>query len=99
MMVAREAEEAWCPPTLRPSSLGRMWLALWIVHVASHSTLRCSWLRQSRSFVSMRPSNRLLTPAAARRLRPSGQALAANKHGIPISIDPFAWLNHDIAEA
>ena len=35
MIVASEAEEAWCPPTFMPSSFGRMWLALWIVHEAS----------------------------------------------------------------
>ncbi len=37
MMVASDAEDAWCPPTFSPSSLSRRWLALWIVQVASHS--------------------------------------------------------------
>ncbi len=38
MMVASEAEEAWWPPTFRPSVFSRRWLALWIVQLASHST-------------------------------------------------------------
>ena len=40
MIVASDADDAWCPPTFSPSSFGRRWLALWIIHVASHSTLR-----------------------------------------------------------
>ena len=40
MMVASEAEDAWWPPTFSPSVLGRMWLAWWMVHDDSHSTLR-----------------------------------------------------------
>ena len=42
MIVASDADDAWWPPTFRPSSLSRMWLALWIVHDDSHSTLRSS---------------------------------------------------------
>ena len=38
MMVASEADEAWCPPTFRPSALSRTWLAWWMVQLASHST-------------------------------------------------------------
>ena len=41
MIETIEAEEAWCPPTLIPSALGRMWLALWIIQCDSHSR-RCS---------------------------------------------------------
>ena len=37
MMVASEAEEAWCPPTFIPSRFSRRWLALWIIHDDSHS--------------------------------------------------------------
>src|SRR3974390_334246 len=48
MMVASEAEDAWCPPTFNPSALSRRWLALWIVQLASHNTLRSSAERISR---------------------------------------------------
>jgi hypothetical protein len=41
MIDTIEAEEAWCPPTLIPSGLGRMWLAWWIIQCDSHSS-RCS---------------------------------------------------------
>src|SRR6185436_18541432 len=34
-MVVIEAQEAWWPPTFRPSRLSRRWLALWIVQVES----------------------------------------------------------------
>src|SRR3569833_3582648 len=50
MMVASEADDAWWPPTLRPSVMSRMWLALWIIQLASHSTLRSSALNDFRSF-------------------------------------------------
>ncbi len=40
MIAASDAEEAWWPPTFRPSALGRMWLALWMVHDESHNALR-----------------------------------------------------------
>ena len=49
MIVVREAQEAWCPPTFSPSSLGRMWLALWIVQAASQRILRSSSPSMSRS--------------------------------------------------
>src|SRR5215218_1272858 len=42
MMETTEAEEAWCPPTLRPSRFGRMLLAWWIIHADSQSSLRSS---------------------------------------------------------
>src|SRR5581483_11895960 len=42
MTVASDAQEAWWPPTFRPSRLGRRWLAWWIVQDESHSTLRSS---------------------------------------------------------
>jgi hypothetical protein len=48
MMVASEAEEAWWPPTFRPSAFGRMWLAWWMVQDDSHSTLRASAFKRSR---------------------------------------------------
>ncbi len=48
MIVAIDALDAWWPPTLRPSRLGRMWLALWIIHDDSQSTLRSS-ARSTRS--------------------------------------------------
>jgi hypothetical protein len=47
MIVASDADEAWWPPTFKPSSLGRRWLALWIIHDASQSTLRSSPTRIS----------------------------------------------------
>ena len=50
--VVEEALEAWCPPTLRPSTLGLKWLALWIIQVESHNTLRSSANRQARSWGS-----------------------------------------------
>jgi hypothetical protein len=37
-----EAQDAWCPPTFSPSRLGRMWLALWIIHEDSQSNFRSS---------------------------------------------------------
>src|ERR1700733_8510859 len=48
MMVASEAEDAWCPPTFNPSTLGLMWLAWWMVQEESHSTLRANADRVSR---------------------------------------------------
>src|SRR3954465_374615 len=48
MMVASEADEAWCPPTFKPSVLGRMWLAWWMVHDDSHSALLDSAVSVSR---------------------------------------------------
>src|SRR3954451_4530835 len=48
MIVASEAEEAWWPPTFRPSPLARRWFALWMVQVESHSTLRSSSARKGR---------------------------------------------------
>jgi len=42
MIAATEALDAWWPPTLSPSRLGRRWLALWIVQLDSHRTLRSS---------------------------------------------------------
>ena len=38
MIVASEADDAWWPPTFSPSTFSRRWLALWIIHVDSHST-------------------------------------------------------------
>ena len=35
-----DAHDAWWPPTFSPSRLARTWLAWWIIHVLSHSTLR-----------------------------------------------------------
>src|SRR5262249_415246 len=49
-----DALEAWWPPTLRPSRLGRIWLALWIIHDDSQSTLRSSALSTARR--AARPS-------------------------------------------
>src|SRR5262245_55728308 len=48
MMVASEAEEAWCPPTFRPSSLERTLLAWWIVQAESQRTFFSNWPRRSR---------------------------------------------------
>src|SRR5215213_8775733 len=48
MIVASEAEEAWWPPTFRPSLLARRWFALWMVQVESHRTLRSSSARKGR---------------------------------------------------
>src|SRR5262245_60046692 len=42
MIETKDALEAWWPPTFRPSRLGRIWLALWIIHDDSQSTLRSS---------------------------------------------------------
>src|SRR6476659_2359635 len=53
MMVASEADEAWWPPTFSPSTLSRRWLALWMVQLASHSTLRSSSPRMARSARAM----------------------------------------------
>ena len=35
MIVDIEAQDAWCPPTFRPSRLSRRWLALWMVQAES----------------------------------------------------------------
>src|SRR5215212_5478879 len=40
-----EDEDAWWPPILEPSRLGRTWLAWWIMLVASQSTRR--WIDSS----------------------------------------------------
>ena len=40
MIKTIDADDAWCPPTLMPSTLGRRSLALWIIQCESHST-RC----------------------------------------------------------
>src|SRR6516162_4837659 len=50
MMVASEDEEAWCPPTFTPSTFSRMWLAWWMVQLASHSTFFSSSPRIASSF-------------------------------------------------
>src|SRR6056297_463753 len=47
MIDTIEAELAWCPPVLIPSTLGRTWLAWWIIQCDSHSrrfstVFRCS---------------------------------------------------------
>src|SRR5271157_1505766 len=47
MSVASEAQDAWWPPTLSPSRLGRRWLALWIIQVDSQSTFRSRARRQT----------------------------------------------------
>src|SRR5215212_9239812 len=39
-MVATEAEDAWCPPTLLLSGLGRTLLAWWMIWVESQSRRR-----------------------------------------------------------
>src|SRR6185312_10821382 len=77
MMVASEAEDAWWPPTLRPSTFSRRWLALWMVQLASHSTLRSSSARMARSSEEMaglrsvmvlRPQDSfILVPSEAKR--------------------------------
>src|SRR5882672_3241132 len=45
MIEITEAHDAWWPPTFSPSRLGRMWLALWIIHDDSQSSLRSSCFR------------------------------------------------------
>src|SRR5579863_423706 len=45
MIEITEAHDAWCPPTFSPSRLGRIWLAWWIIHDDSHSSLRSSCFR------------------------------------------------------
>src|SRR5665213_4166975 len=54
MMVAIEADDAWWPPTLRPSRASRRWLALWIVQADSQWTLRSSSPIRSRSSLARR---------------------------------------------
>src|SRR5262245_20850562 len=49
MMVASEADEAWCPPTFTRSTFSRTWLAWWMVQVASHNTFRSSSRRIASS--------------------------------------------------
>src|ERR1043166_9400847 len=53
MMVASEAEEAWCPPTFSPSVLSRTWLALWMVQLESQSTFCSSAMRSSSSWAEI----------------------------------------------
>src|SRR5436190_4104841 len=71
MMVASEAEEAWWPPTFRPSTLGLIWLAWWIVHDDSHSTLRVSAVRISVERGEAGMANDSVS--TARMLRESGR--------------------------
>src|SRR5215203_3978800 len=72
MMVASEADEAWWPPTFRPSTLSRRWLALWMVQLASHSTLRSSSPRMASSlgemFLSLRSGIQSLVEPRSLRL-------------------------------
>src|ERR1700704_6231685 len=72
MMVASEADDAWCPPTLRPSWLGRRWLAWWMVQAASHSTF-CSSAR-SRASASAAGGAELVGDLVG------GLAMAASSH-------------------
>src|ERR1700730_18075416 len=48
MMVASEADEAWCPPTFNPRLLSRTWLAWWMVQAPSQRTFFSSSLRMVR---------------------------------------------------
>ena len=54
MIVAMEALDAWCPPTLSPDGFGRTRLAWSTIAVASHST-RCSTVRAASSSVRTPP--------------------------------------------
>src|SRR3569832_1882735 len=70
MMVASDADDAWCPPTFSESSLSRTWLALCTVQLASQRTLRSSSERMS-SLVGMNTlgrcrSSRLAGPYMSR---------------------------------
>jgi hypothetical protein len=47
--VTSEADDAWCPPTFRPSPRSDSWLAWWIMYDDSHSTLRSNSRRMSMS--------------------------------------------------
>jgi hypothetical protein len=49
MIVAIEALEAWCPPTLSPDGLGRTRLAWCTIAVASQSTRRSTAARTAVS--------------------------------------------------
>src|SRR3569833_3008478 len=49
MMLTMEAEEAWWPPTFTPEGVRRTRVAWWTMLVASHSTLRWTASRTSRS--------------------------------------------------
>ena len=59
MTVASEADEAWCPPTFKPSMLSRTWLAWWMVQLASQSTFFSSSPRMRSSSGAMRAIRRL----------------------------------------
>src|SRR3954468_14933010 len=52
-MVVIEAQDAWWPPTFRPSRLSRRWLALWMVQVDSQR--RRASMADSRSIARLLP--------------------------------------------
>src|SRR5690349_6027541 len=79
MTVATEALDAWCPPTLSPSRLGRRWLALWIIHEESHSTLRSSALSSVRRSGSA--SGGSMAGATEGAAREGGAAIPASGMG------------------
>ena len=49
MMLAIEADDAWCPPTFTPELLPRTRFAWWIMLTASHRTRRWMWSSTSKS--------------------------------------------------
>jgi hypothetical protein len=49
MIAVIDAQLAWCPPTFSPSTLGRRWLALWMVQAESQRSRSSSKRRASRS--------------------------------------------------
>src|SRR5690348_4025205 len=68
MIVATEAEEAWCPPTFDFSELGRTLLAWWMIWVESQSSRRSMASRVVSVSASSPPlSGGLVMPAAGDR--------------------------------
>ena len=70
MMVATEAQDAWCPPTFSLSRLGRRWLAWWMVQLESQRSLRSI-------AASMRSRSSPAAPAARSRTCASLMSLPA----------------------
>ena len=57
-MLVTEAQEAWWPPTFKPSRLGRRWLALWIIQADNQSSF-CSTVANISCFPNSEPSGRI----------------------------------------
>lgn len=100
-----EADDAWCPPTLRPSRDSRRWLAWWMVHAESQWTLRSSCSRRASRRASASadapPPGGVAAPGAMRgviygRTRVKGSGGIAGSSGArSVSTDPPSPVRND----